>query len=60
MTSSAETPIGPFGCDMAFFLTFTEDGKQVTKIEEMLDSAYSMDFYGRLQKYLAEQAGAAP
>lgn len=60
MSSTAETPVGPFGCDIVFFLTFTEDGKKVTRIEEMLDSAFSIDFYGKLQKYMMEKAAEGP
>ncbi|KAL5117243.1 hypothetical protein ACEQ8H_004802 [Pleosporales sp. CAS-2024a] len=44
-TSSAETDIGPYLNEYALILHFTDDGKQVIKILEMVDSAYSLKFF---------------
>jgi ketosteroid isomerase-like protein len=47
-SSSANTKIGTYGNEYALFLTFTEDGKKITKVEEFADSAYSAKFFANL------------
>jgi ketosteroid isomerase-like protein len=47
-TSTSETDIGPYANEYALILTFTEDGKKVTKFLEYVDSAYSMKFFAAL------------
>lgn len=41
--------------EYAVFLTFTEDGENVSKTEEMVDTAFFREFFPKLQKYLIEQ-----
>ncbi|KAL6171937.1 hypothetical protein ACJQWK_02930 [Exserohilum turcicum] len=49
-SSRAETKIGPYANEYALILTFTEDGKKVTKFDEFVDSAYSQQFVSALAK----------
>ncbi|EMD86779.1 hypothetical protein COCC4DRAFT_42212 [Bipolaris maydis ATCC 48331] len=48
--SRAETKIGPYANEYALILTFTEDGRKVTKFDEFVDSAYSEQFVSALAK----------
>ncbi|KAF9728536.1 hypothetical protein PMIN06_011507 [Paraphaeosphaeria minitans] len=54
-SSKAETEIGQYGNEYALILTFTEDGKQVTRFEEFVDSAYSERFVAALAKATSSQ-----
>jgi ketosteroid isomerase-like protein len=47
-SSTANTRIGTYGNEYALFLTFTEDGKKISKIEEFVDTAYSAKFFASL------------
>lgn len=49
-TSRAETKIGPYTNEYALILTFTEDGREVIKFDEFVDSAYSEQFVSALAK----------
>jgi ketosteroid isomerase-like protein len=51
----AETAFAPYRNEYAFFLYFTEDGKQVKRIEEFVDTAFSTGFFAKMQAYLKEQ-----
>ncbi|CAK3734884.1 Hypothetical predicted protein [Lecanosticta acicola] len=51
-TSSATSPVGPFGNEYSFFLWFSEDGEEITRIEEMVDSAYSKEYFARLTAHM--------
>ncbi|KAJ5600238.1 hypothetical protein N7450_001305 [Penicillium hetheringtonii] len=56
--SKADTPFeGNFKWtnEYAVFLTFTEDGQEICKMEEMVDTAFYQEFSPRFQKYLTEQ-----
>jgi ketosteroid isomerase-like protein len=48
-SSTAETKIGPYANEYTLMLTFTEDGKKVTKFDEFVDSAYSEKFFAALE-----------
>lgn len=52
---TAQSPIGPYANEYMFVLSFTEDGTKIIKIEEFLDSANCNEFFGRIEKWLAEQ-----
>ncbi|OAG00743.1 uncharacterized protein CC84DRAFT_1190701 [Paraphaeosphaeria sporulosa] len=54
-SSKAETEIGQYGNEYALILTFTEDGKHVTRFEEFVDSAYSERFVAALAKATSSQ-----
>jgi ketosteroid isomerase-like protein len=47
-SSTADTKIGPYANEYALFLTFTEDGKKVTRFEEFVDSGYSVKVFAEL------------
>ncbi|KAI4674552.1 uncharacterized protein J4E88_008288 [Alternaria novae-zelandiae] len=48
-TSTADSDIGPYANEYALVLHFTEDGKQVTKFLEFVDSAFSNKFFKELR-----------
>jgi ketosteroid isomerase-like protein len=48
-SSTANTKKGPYANEYALILTFTNDGKKIEKIEEFADSAYSKEFFAKLQ-----------
>lgn len=54
-TSTADTPVGPYANEYAIFVTFTEDGKQITKFEEFVDSACAGQFFAKLNEWAAAQ-----
>jgi ketosteroid isomerase-like protein len=47
-SSTGETDIGPYANEYALILTFTDDGKKVTKFDEFVDSAYTNKFWAAL------------
>jgi hypothetical protein len=47
-SSTAETPVGPYGNEYALVLKFSEDGSKVEKFEEFVDSGYSEKFFAKL------------
>jgi len=49
-SSTAETKIGRYANEYALILTFTEDGRKVTRFDEFVDSAYSQRFVAALAK----------
>ncbi|KAL9078952.1 MAG: hypothetical protein Q9157_002136 [Trypethelium eluteriae] len=55
-TSKANTPFGDFKWtnEYAVFLSFTVDGKQINKVEEMVDTAFYREFFPKFQSYLSE------
>ncbi|KAL9111227.1 MAG: hypothetical protein Q9227_004305 [Pyrenula ochraceoflavens] len=56
-TSTADTLFDDFKWtnEYAIFVTFTEDGTQINKMEEMVDTAFFQEFFPKFQKYLSEQ-----
>ncbi|KAI1328250.1 hypothetical protein F5Y16DRAFT_398655 [Xylariaceae sp. FL0255] len=61
VTSTAKTPWPDLDWtnEYAVFLTFTEDGTEINKFEEMVDTAFFQQFFPRLQQYLKEQVGSS-
>ncbi|KUL89561.1 hypothetical protein ZTR_04319 [Talaromyces verruculosus] len=61
-TSFADTPFGDFKWtnEYAVFLTFSEDGTQVSKLEEMVDTAFYKEFFPKFQQYMAEKGAGTP
>ena len=51
MTGEADSSIGLYSNEYSMFLTFTEDGKKLAKIEEMFDSAYAVTFFQKLDEH---------
>ncbi|PSN58735.1 hypothetical protein BS50DRAFT_580500 [Corynespora cassiicola Philippines] len=47
-SSTADTDIGQYTNEYVLILSFTEDGKQVTKFDEFVDSAYTEGFVAAL------------
>ncbi|KAB8235415.1 hypothetical protein ETB97_002367 [Aspergillus alliaceus] len=60
-TSTANTIFGDFkwNNDYAIFVMLTEDGRQIDRIQEMVDTAFFGEFSSRFQKYMSQQ-GAPP
>lgn len=56
-TSSADTPIPgeKWTNEFAIFITLTEDGLKVDRLDEMVDSVFYQHFFPMFQKYLVEQ-----
>ncbi|KAK4550478.1 hypothetical protein LTR36_000057 [Oleoguttula mirabilis] len=52
-TKSGETPVGVYESEFMIFLHFTEDGTKIDSLVEMLDSAYSLEFLAKVQKWKA-------
>ncbi|KUI60106.1 hypothetical protein VP1G_11165 [Cytospora mali] len=58
-SSKADTLLGDskWKNDFAVFLSFTEDGEKINRMEEMVDTAFYQEFFPRFQKYLKETEG---
>lgn len=54
--SSGDTSFGDFTNEYAVFIEFDETGEKITKLDEMMDSAFLMKFFPNFKKYLAEHA----
>ncbi|KAH0592338.1 hypothetical protein MHUMG1_09951 [Metarhizium humberi] len=54
--SSGKTPFGDWNNEYAVFFTFNENGQEITKIEEMVDTAFMKDFFPKFQQYMRDQA----
>ena len=54
-TSRADTPFGDFKWtnEYAVFVSFTEDGEQINKVEEMVDTAFYQEFFPKFQRYMS-------
>jgi hypothetical protein len=52
--TEADTPFGPYRNEQSVFLWFNEKG-EVSKIEEMFDSAVMNDFLPKFRQYMAEK-----
>ena len=52
--SKANTPYGEWNNEYAVFFTFDDSGKHISKIEEMIDSAFTKEFAPKFQQYLSE------
>ncbi|KAF2795018.1 hypothetical protein K505DRAFT_374228 [Melanomma pulvis-pyrius CBS 109.77] len=55
--SKGDTPFGPWNMEYAVFLTFTELGDKIARIEEMLDSNHAQWFGPQLQRWIQGQTG---
>ena len=55
-SSSAVTKLGPYGNEYVLILHMTEDGRQVDRFDEFVDSAYSTDYMPRLRDALAAES----
>lgn len=54
---SATSPVGPYKAEYVYFLTLDEAGKQITRIDEFVDSAFAMDFLGKLEALKKQREG---
>ena len=52
----SDTPVGVYLNEYSMFVSFSEDGKKITNILEMLDSAYIGSFFQKLGE-LAKSSG---
>ncbi|KAM5468800.1 hypothetical protein MauCBS54593_004795 [Microsporum audouinii] len=55
--SKGDLPWGNWDLEYSAFLTFSEDGEKVAKLEEMLDTAFLRDFGPKFQKHLQDNGG---
>lgn len=55
-TSQADTPIPDekWTNEYTIFISFTEDGTKVSRLEEMVDSAFYRDFFPKMQQYFKQ------
>ncbi|KAK3680675.1 hypothetical protein B0T22DRAFT_531249 [Podospora appendiculata] len=58
-TSLADTPLPgeKWTNEYAIFVSFTEDGTKISRLEEMVDTAFYRDLFPKFQKYLATHGG---
>lgn len=56
LTSSAETPLGPYDNNYVFTLSFSEDGTQITDVLEFIDTKVTGDFVTKMMAFAAEHA----
>ena len=54
-TSSADTDLGMYETEYWLTLQMTEDGQEVERVWEWVDSGYSRDFLSRLRQHLTDQ-----
>lgn len=55
MHTDATSPIGQYSTEYGIFLDFNEDGTKVTRIVEMVDTAYGGKFFRELMEYARTQ-----
>ncbi|GIK06082.1 monooxygenase AgnL5 [Aspergillus viridinutans] len=55
--SKGNLPWGDWNLEYSAFVSFTEDGKKVARLEEMLDTAFLQDFGPKYEKYLQDNGG---
>ena len=55
-TSSADTPFGGFKWinECTVLVLFTEDGEQIKRMDEMVDTTFYHEFSSKFQRYLQE------
>lgn len=53
--SKGKTPFGEWTNEYAVFITFDDSGREIVKIEEMVDSAFMNDFFPKFQNYVRTQ-----
>ena len=58
-SSKGDLPWGSWDMEYAAFLTFSEAGDKVAKVEEMMDSAFLSEFGPKFQEHLKSNGGPA-
>ena len=53
--SKGNLPWGPWELEYSAFITFSEAGDKVARLEEMLDSAFLQDFGPKFRQYMEAQ-----
>jgi ketosteroid isomerase-like protein len=54
-TSEANSPIGLYTNEYAWFLHFNESGENITKIEEFVDSLYTTEFFAKIREHRSSE-----
>ena len=57
ISSSAETPIGPYSNEYVFQFKTSEDGTQIEEIVEFVDTAPTFGFTDKLKAHMASLLG---
>ena len=57
LTSTAETPVGPYSNEYVFTLRTNDAGTEIVEVVEFIDTAYTGDFMKKIMVYIAEQGG---
>lgn len=52
--SKGDTPFGDWDMEYAVFVEFNEHGDKITKLEEMLDSAFMKEFAPKFHSFMAQ------
>ncbi|KAJ3496566.1 hypothetical protein NLG97_g2574 [Lecanicillium saksenae] len=50
-TGTGESAAAPYQGEYCFFLTFTEDGEKITRIEQFVDSAFAYNYLAKVKEY---------
>ncbi|KAF4943406.1 hypothetical protein FSARC_14923 [Fusarium sarcochroum] len=59
LSSTADTPLGPgtWTNEAVFMSQFTDDGKTLLRVDELLDSAFYKDFMAKIEGLKQQKAG---
>jgi hypothetical protein len=60
-TSLADTPLPgeKWTNEYSLFLSFTEDGTKISRLDEMVDTAFFNNLFPKFQKHMAGQVAAS-
>ncbi|KAH8887146.1 hypothetical protein GQ53DRAFT_327188 [Thozetella sp. PMI_491] len=60
LTSTADTPIGPYTNQYVFTFQMSSDGTQIDEVVEFVDPKYTKDFVDRVIEYLTQHPELIP
>lgn len=56
LTSTAETPLGPYKNEYIFTLRTNDAGSEIVEVVEFIDTAYTGEFLKKIMAYIAEMS----
>ncbi|KAH8195862.1 hypothetical protein TruAng_009964 [Truncatella angustata] len=56
-SSTADSVVGPYQNEYVMMLYFTDDGSKVVRVREFVDSAFSINHFGKMRVKLEEKNG---